>query len=72
MRLRSALIGATVSWKPGKDEKGTTVEIRVNLPEMQNLSSVGAAVQHPSSNSAQGASIEGSATASGSGNHLAD
>jgi len=57
MRLRSALIGATISWKPGKDEKGTTVEIRVNLPEMQNLSSVGAAVQDLSSNSVQGASI---------------
>jgi signal transduction histidine kinase len=31
MRLRAALIGAKVSWMPGPDNKGTTVEIRVNV-----------------------------------------
>lgn len=31
MRLRAALIGAKVSWKPGPDGKGTTVEIRANV-----------------------------------------
>lgn len=30
MRLRAALIGAKVSWLPGPDNKGTTVEIRVH------------------------------------------
>lgn len=31
MRLRAALIGARVGWVPGPDNKGTTVEIRVNV-----------------------------------------
>lgn len=31
MRLRAGLIGATVSWKQGPDNKGTTVEIRLNV-----------------------------------------
>lgn len=29
MRQRANLIGATIGWKPGKDSKGVTVEIRV-------------------------------------------
>lgn len=31
MRYRADLIGATISWKPGENGKGTTVEIRINL-----------------------------------------
>lgn len=31
MRLRAALIGAKVAWKPGQDGKGTCVEIRLDV-----------------------------------------
>ncbi len=31
MRYRADLIGATIGWKPGESNKGTTVEIRINL-----------------------------------------
>lgn len=31
MRLRAEIIGARISWNPGPEEKGTAVEIRINL-----------------------------------------
>jgi signal transduction histidine kinase len=33
MRLRADLIGATVSWRAGEENKGTIVEIRKEIPE---------------------------------------
>lgn len=35
MRLRADLIGATIAWKPGDNDKGTRVEIRLDLTGRQ-------------------------------------
>ena len=35
MRLRADLIGATIAWKQGENDKGTKVEIRLDLTGRQ-------------------------------------
>ncbi len=39
MRQRADLIGATIAWHPGVNNKGTTVEIRINLTGRENVES---------------------------------